>query len=369
MSLSGLVLGQPSVGQDRPEGVEIRLPGLGILGRDRAATDVPADPDRGLADPKVPFDPAVLLVRFAAVELEEHPETASVDGRALACVPPELGERCARDQGDVTAASVDRETGRRLNEAKWPAGPLRERGRPRALDVVAVDRPAVEVGRDLRPEQNLAVRNRSVGEAQRESFAVGVVVRADLNQRAVAQLVEPLAGRVDDVKPPVLANAVTFERDGLGMDEPQPLDGSERDPGHGWHLASVPVPGTGTKLLQKRKQSPHRVEHLTRQRHPDDMPRPPRNAYPGGFFHVGTRGNSRCRVFLDATDYTVFLMMLDRSERKYNWRVYSWCLMTTHYHLVVAIPDGALSQGICELNGSFARWSNLRHEREDHLFG
>jgi putative transposase len=99
------------------------------------------------------------------------------------------------------------------------------------------------------------------------------------------------------------------------------------------------------------------------------MPRPPRNAYPGGFFHVGTRGNSRCRVFLDATDYKVFLMMLDRSERKYNWRVYSWCLMTTHYHLVVAIPDGALSQGICELNGSFARWSNLRHEREDHLFG
>ena len=96
------------------------------------------------------------------------------------------------------------------------------------------------------------------------------------------------------------------------------------------------------------------------------MPRPPRNAYPGGLFHAGTRGNSRCRVFLDATDYTVFLMMLDRSERKYNWRIYAWCLMTTHYHLVVSIPDGGLSQGMCELNGSFARWSNLRHEREDH---
>ncbi|MDQ2968231.1 MAG: transposase [Actinomycetota bacterium] len=99
------------------------------------------------------------------------------------------------------------------------------------------------------------------------------------------------------------------------------------------------------------------------------MPRPLRNAYPGGFFHVSTRGNSRCRIFLDATDYKVFLMLLDRSERKYNWRVYSWCLMTTHYHLVVATPDGGLSQGISELNGSFARWSNLRHEREDHLFG
>jgi len=61
--------------------------------------------------------------------------------------------------------------------------------------------------------------------------------------------------------------------------------------------------------------------------------------------------------------------MLDRSERKYNWRVYAWCLMTTHYHLVLSIPDGGLSPGMCELNGGFARWSNKRHEREDHLFG
>lgn len=63
------------------------------------------------------------------------------------------------------------------------------------------------------------------------------------------------------------------------------------------------------------------------------------------------------------------MSMLDRSERKYNWHVYSWCLMTNHFHLVVGTPDGGLSPGMCELNGSFARWSNLRHFREDHLFG
>jgi REP element-mobilizing transposase RayT len=99
------------------------------------------------------------------------------------------------------------------------------------------------------------------------------------------------------------------------------------------------------------------------------MPRPPRNADPGGFFHVGTRGNNRGRVFFDSVDRHVFLMMFDRSERKYNWSVYAWCLMGTHYHVVLQIPDGGLSQGMCELNGSFARWSNLRYEREDHLFG
>jgi REP-associated tyrosine transposase len=99
------------------------------------------------------------------------------------------------------------------------------------------------------------------------------------------------------------------------------------------------------------------------------MPRPLRDAYPGGFFHITTRGNCRCRIFHDSVDGVVFLSMLDRSERKYNWRLYAWCLMTTHYHLVVSIPDGGLSPGMCELNGAFARWSNKRHEREDHLFG
>jgi putative transposase len=99
------------------------------------------------------------------------------------------------------------------------------------------------------------------------------------------------------------------------------------------------------------------------------VPRRPRNAPPGGFFHLTARGNRREPIFVDATDRIVFMSMLDRSERKYNWHLYSWCLMTNHFHLVVGTPDGGLSPGMCELNGSFARWSNLRHEREDHLFG
>ena len=43
--------------------------------------------------------------------------------------------------------------------------------------------------------------------------------------------------------------------------------------------------------------------------------------------------------------------------------------MTTHYHLVLRIADKGLAQGMSELNGSFARWANLRHGRSDHLFG
>jgi putative transposase len=61
--------------------------------------------------------------------------------------------------------------------------------------------------------------------------------------------------------------------------------------------------------------------------------------------------------------------MLGKQARKHNWRVYAWCLMTNHYHVVLATPDGGLSAGMCELNGGFARWSNKKRRLDDHLFG
>ena len=111
----------------------------------------------------------------------------------------------------MTATPVDREARWRLDETKRQAGPLRERGRPGTFDVVADHGPVVEVGRDLRPERDLTVRNRPVGKVQREPFVPGVVFRPNPNERAVPQLVEPPPAGVDDVKPPVLAHAVTVE--------------------------------------------------------------------------------------------------------------------------------------------------------------
>jgi REP element-mobilizing transposase RayT len=99
------------------------------------------------------------------------------------------------------------------------------------------------------------------------------------------------------------------------------------------------------------------------------MPRAPRNAYPGGFFHVHTRGNNKQEIYLDGIDRYWFLEILGKVVTRYEWTVYAYCLMTNHYHLVLCIPEGGLSEGMCELNGGFARWANIRHGRCDHLFG
>jgi REP element-mobilizing transposase RayT len=53
----------------------------------------------------------------------------------------------------------------------------------------------------------------------------------------------------------------------------------------------------------------------------------------------------------------------------YDWLCKSYCLMGTHYHLVVQTPDANLSEGMQLLNGRYAQRFNGRHGRRGHLFG
>jgi len=74
-------------------------------------------------------------------------------------------------------------------------------------------------------------------------------------------------------------------------------------------------------------------------------------------------------IYLDDADRHAFLRMVERLARRLGWLFYAYCLMGTHYHFVLQVPEDGLSVGMCELNGGFARWSNFRHGCEDHVFG
>jgi REP element-mobilizing transposase RayT len=89
---------------------------------------------------------------------------------------------------------------------------------------------------------------------------------------------------------------------------------------------------------------------------------------PDGLYHVTTRGNNGDIVFRDEGDHLLFIDLLGRTVQRHAWLVLAHCLMTTHYHLVVQIPAGGLSAGMCLLNGDFARKANKRHGRRGHVF-
>jgi putative transposase len=85
-------------------------------------------------------------------------------------------------------------------------------------------------------------------------------------------------------------------------------------------------------------------------------------------YHVGSRGNRGCRIYADDYERRVFLKLLERVANRYRWTCLAYCLMSNHYHLVISIEESGLSEGMRELNGEFACFTNVRHDIPGHLF-
>jgi putative transposase len=100
-----------------------------------------------------------------------------------------------------------------------------------------------------------------------------------------------------------------------------------------------------------------------------DMARIRRRQLSDGVFHVTARGVAREPIFRDDTDRILFLRLLAESTRHDAWRCHAFCLMGTHYHLVVETTVARLSGGLHRLNGVYAQLFNRRHARRGHLFG
>jgi len=64
-----------------------------------------------------------------------------------------------------------------------------------------------------------------------------------------------------------------------------------------------------------------------------------------------------------------FLQLLADSVSRFEWIVHAFCLMTTHYHVIVETTVPQLARGLHRLNGVHALRFNKRHRRTGHLFG
>jgi REP element-mobilizing transposase RayT len=98
------------------------------------------------------------------------------------------------------------------------------------------------------------------------------------------------------------------------------------------------------------------------------MPRRPRIQYSGAIHHVVARGNSGGDIFHTRRDASVFLATLGAAVTASRWRCLAYCLMPTHYHVLVETPDPNLSEGMHFLNTKYAAGFNTAHEQVGHVF-
>lgn len=99
------------------------------------------------------------------------------------------------------------------------------------------------------------------------------------------------------------------------------------------------------------------------------MPRTARGHLDAGRYHVRTRSAGRIAHFRDDVDRTDFCRRLSIAAKRFGWRCESFCLMTTHFHLLLDIPEDGLQRGMHWLNGTYAQQFNRRHGRWGHLCG
>jgi putative transposase len=97
------------------------------------------------------------------------------------------------------------------------------------------------------------------------------------------------------------------------------------------------------------------------------MSRPLRIEFAGALYHVIARGNAREAIFLDNEDRQTFCMGLARACERFDWRVWAYCLMDNHYHLLVETLQPTLSRGMREVNGVYTQSFNRRHDRVGHV--
>ena len=86
-------------------------------------------------------------------------------------------------------------------------------------------------------------------------------------------------------------------------------------------------------------------------------------------YHIITRGNQKQKVFFDTKDYTKYLLFLRKYKIKFNTKIYGFCLMPNHIHLLGEPQENPnLSKFMQSLSRAYTAHFNNRYNKVGHLW-
>lgn len=99
------------------------------------------------------------------------------------------------------------------------------------------------------------------------------------------------------------------------------------------------------------------------------MPRIPRAVLPDIPLHITQRGVRRFNLFLDEGDHQLYWELLQESSRRFGLRIYAYCLMTNHVH-IVAVPQrpDSLARTFQRCHGMYAARFNKKYLTTGHAW-
>ena len=90
----------------------------------------------------------------------------------------------------------------------------------------------------------------------------------------------------------------------------------------------------------------------------------------GAEYHVTARINRGEKIFLIREDRDLFIEVLKRAKKKFNFSLKNFCIMGNHIHLIIKPQPGvSLSKIMQWLLGVYAQLWNKKHGLSGHLWG
>ena len=84
------------------------------------------------------------------------------------------------------------------------------------------------------------------------------------------------------------------------------------------------------------------------------MPRIGRIVFPNYPHHIVRRGHDRNELFVEAVDYRYYLESLSEFKEVFDIKIYAYCLMTNHVHLLL---ESSTHSGIGQIMALAVAWT------------
>jgi len=98
------------------------------------------------------------------------------------------------------------------------------------------------------------------------------------------------------------------------------------------------------------------------------MPRTAREKSKSGIYHIILRGINKQIIFEDEEDAEKFMQTLEDNKEKSGYKIYAYCLMGNHIHLLIKEEKEELGIVLRRIGASFVYWYNWKYDRIGHLF-
>ena len=98
------------------------------------------------------------------------------------------------------------------------------------------------------------------------------------------------------------------------------------------------------------------------------MPRSAREISENSTYHIMLRGINQQQIFEEEEDYCKFLEILKYYQTVSEYKVYAYCLMGNHIHLLMEFGKEDIGQVFKRIGAKYVYWYNIKYGRKGHLF-